>query len=68
MTGTDAAWAMQRAGKEEAAQVTKQYRFGPVLCLGAFVLSFASEVWSGGLCLVMPMIFALWHWLFRRLR
>ena len=33
--------------KEEAAQITKQYRFGPILYLGAFVLSFASERWSG---------------------
>lgn len=54
--------------KEEAAQVTKQYRFGPILYLGAFALSFASEVWSITLCLFLPMVFALWDRLFTRLR
>ena len=54
--------------KEEAAQITKQYRFGPILYLGAFVLSFASEGWSIALCLFLPMVFALWDKLFKRWR
>lgn len=51
--------------KEEAAQITKQYRFGPVLYLGALVLSFASEGWSIALCQLLPMVFALWDKLFK---
>ena len=51
---------------DEAALITKQYRFGPVLYLGAFALSFVSEVWSISMCLFLPMVFALWDRLFRR--
>ena len=43
----------------EAAQVTRQYRFGPPLYLGAFAISFASEAWSVGLCLLLAVFFAL---------
>lgn len=52
--------------KDEAAQITKQYRFGPILYGGAFALSFVSEVWSIATCLFLPMVFVLWERLFRR--
>ena len=54
--------------KDEATQITKQYRFGPILYLGAFALSFVSDVWSIAMCLFMPMVFALWERPFRRSR
>jgi len=43
----------------EAAQVTRQYRFGPPLYLVAFGASFVSEGWSVGLCLLLALFFAL---------
>jgi uncharacterized membrane protein len=52
--------------KDEAAQITKQYRFGPILYLGAFALSFVSEIWSIATCLFLPIVFVLWERLFRR--
>jgi len=49
----------KRDKRGEAAQITRQYRFGPPLYLGAFGVSFASEAWSVGLCLVLALFFAL---------
>jgi uncharacterized membrane protein len=49
---------------DEAVQITKQYRFGPILYLGAFVLSFVSGPGSVVLCLFLPIAFALWDRLF----
>jgi len=43
----------------EAAQVTKQYRFGPPLYGLAFGVSFVSEAWSIGLCLLLALFFAI---------
>jgi uncharacterized membrane protein len=47
------------AKREEAVQITRQYRFGPPLYLIAFGASFASEAWSVALCLVLALFFAL---------
>lgn len=47
---------------DEAAQITKQYRFGPPLYFGAFVTSFVSEGWSIALCLALALFFALRGW------
>jgi len=46
------------AKREEAAQITRQYRFGPVLYFGAFGVSFVSEGWSVALCLFLALFFA----------
>ncbi len=50
------------AKKDEAMQITKQYRFGPVLYFGAFGVSFVSEGWSVALCLLLALFFALRGW------
>ena len=47
------------AGRMEAAQITKQYRFGPPLYLAAFGLSFVSESASIILCLFFALFFAI---------
>jgi uncharacterized membrane protein len=47
------------AGRMEAAQITKQYRFGPPLYLSAFGLSFVSESASIILCLLLAFFFAV---------
>jgi len=54
------------AKKDEAAQITKQYRFGPPLYFGTFGVSFVSEAWSVALCLLLALFFALRGWPFRR--
>src|SRR5581483_4566500 len=41
------------AKQVEAAQLTRQYRFGPPLYFGAFAVSFLSEAWSIALCLLV---------------
>ncbi len=46
------------AKDDEAEQITRQYRFGPPLYLGAFAVSFASEAWSVALCLLLALFFA----------
>ncbi|MGJ0483747.1 MAG: TMEM175 family protein [Methylomicrobium sp.] len=51
---------------EEAAQITKQYRFGPPLYFAIFGLSFVSEKLSLTLCLLMALFFALGGWPIRR--
>lgn len=52
--------------KEEATEITRQYRFGPPLYLGAFGVSFASEAWSVALCLFLALFFALRGWPIKR--
>ena len=47
------------AKREEAAQVTRQYRFGPPLYFAIFGVSFVSEEWSIALCLLLALFFAL---------
>ncbi|MGR9087893.1 MAG: TMEM175 family protein [Gammaproteobacteria bacterium] len=54
------------AENDEAAQITKQYRFGPTLYLAAFGLSFVYEGLSLALCLLLALFFALWSWPIRR--
>lgn len=46
------------AKTEEAAEITKQYRFGPPLYLLIFAVSFVSEAWSIPLCLLVAVFFA----------
>jgi uncharacterized membrane protein len=50
-----------RAQRREAQQITRQYRFGTPLYLGAFGVSFVSEAWSIAACLVAAVFFALWR-------
>lgn len=50
------------AKRKEAAQITRQYRFGPGLYFGAFGVSFVSEGWSVALCLFLALFFALLDW------
>ncbi len=52
--------------KDVAAQITKQYRFGPPLYFGAFGVSFVSEAWSIAMCLSLALFFALRDWPVRR--
>ncbi|NTV47004.1 MAG: DUF1211 domain-containing protein [Chlorobiales bacterium] len=52
--------------KDEAEQITRQYRFGPPLYFGVFVVSFLSEAWSVALCLLLALFFALRGWPFKR--
>jgi uncharacterized membrane protein len=48
--------------KNEARQLTNQYRLAPPLYLVVFMLSFVSESWSAGLCLLLAFLFALGGW------
>jgi uncharacterized membrane protein len=48
--------------RDEAIQVTKQYRFGPTLYFLTFCVSFVSVVWSISLCLSLAAFFALRGW------
>ncbi len=50
-----------KAKRSEARQITRQYRFGAPLYLGAFGVSFVSEAWSIATCLVLAVFFALWR-------
>ena len=50
------------AKKEEAEQITRQYRFGPPLYFGTFKVSFVSEAWSVALCLLLALFFAFRVW------
>ena len=54
------------AKKREAAQITRQYRFGPPLYLVAFGVSFLSEAWSIATCLLLAVFFAVGGWPFKR--
>ena len=47
---------------DEAVQLTNQYRYAPPLYLLVFILSFMSESWSAGLCLMLALFFALRGW------
>ncbi len=51
--------------KEEAIEITKHYRFGPPLYMGAFVVSFLSEPLSIAMCLLLALFFALRGWPFK---
>jgi uncharacterized membrane protein len=42
-----------------AASITRQYRFGPLLYLAAFLLAFVSVPASVGLCALLAVFFAL---------
>ncbi len=46
----------------EIQQITRQYRFGPLLYLAAFALSFVSVGLSVGLCLCLAVFFAVKGW------
>lgn len=48
-----------RAKRREAAQVTRQYRYGPPLYFGTFCVSFVSEAGSVALCLLLALFFAI---------
>jgi uncharacterized membrane protein len=50
-----------KAKRSEARQITRQYRFGAPLYLGAFAVSFVSEAWSVAACLLLAVFFALWR-------
>lgn len=54
--------------KDEAAQITRQYRFGPPLYFVVFGVSFVSEAWSVALCLLLALFFALRGWPVRTAR
>lgn len=49
----------QTADRQEVDAITKQYRFGPLLYLGAFALSFISVWLSVGVCFALAIYFAL---------
>lgn len=46
----------------EIRQITRQYRFGPLLYLAAFALSFVSVGVSVGLCLSLAVFFGIKGW------
>jgi uncharacterized membrane protein len=46
----------------EIQQITMQYRYGPLLYLAAFALSFVSVFLSVGLCLCLAVFFAFKGW------
>jgi len=46
----------------EIRQITRQYRYGPLLYLAAFVLSFVSVGLSVGMCLCLAVFFAVKGW------
>ena len=45
--------------REAAAAITRQYRFGPLMYLAAFVLAFVNASASVGLCALLAAFFAL---------
>ena len=46
----------------EIQQITRQYRFGPIMYLAAFALSFVSVSLSVGLCMCLAVFFAFQGW------
>lgn len=52
--------------KEEASQITRHYRFGPLLYTGAFAMSFVSEPLSIMLCLLLALFFSFRRWSFKK--
>lgn len=52
----------RNADEREIRQITMQYRYGPLMYLGAFALSFVSVGMSVGLCLCMAVFFAVKGW------
>jgi len=53
---------VQNVDDREIRQITMQYRYGPMLYLAAFALSYVSVVLSVGLCLCMAVFFAVKGW------
>ncbi|NTV25733.1 MAG: DUF1211 domain-containing protein [Chlorobiaceae bacterium] len=47
---------------EEVMQITRHYRFGPLLYTGAFAMSFVSEPLSVILCLLLALFFSFRRW------
>jgi uncharacterized membrane protein len=52
----------QNVDDREIRQITRQYRYGPLFYLAAFMLSFASVGLSVGLCLCLAVFFAFKGW------
>jgi len=52
----------QNVDEKEIRQITLQYRYGPLLYLAAFALSFVSVGLSVGLCLFLAVFFAFKGW------
>ena len=52
----------QNVNDREIRQITMQYRYGPLLYLAAFALSFVSVGLSVGLCLCLAVFFAFKGW------
>lgn len=52
----------QNVDDREIQQITMQYRFGPLMYLAAFALSFVSAGLSVGLCLSLAVFFAVKGW------
>jgi uncharacterized membrane protein len=52
----------QNVDEREIRQITMQYRYGPLMYLAAFALSFVSVGLSVGLCLCMAVFFAVKGW------
>lgn len=47
---------------QEALQITRHYRFGPLLYVAAFAMSFVSEPLSVSLCLLLAVFFSFRRW------
>lgn len=52
--------------KEDALQITRHYRYGPLFYAGTFATSFVSEPLSVSLCLLLALFFSLRRWSFTR--
>jgi uncharacterized membrane protein len=52
----------QNVDDREIRQITMQYRYGPLLYLAAFALSFVSVGLSVGMCLCLAVFFAIKGW------
>jgi uncharacterized membrane protein len=52
----------ENVDRKEIRQITLQYRYGPLLYLLAFTLSFVSVYLSVGLCLCLAVFFAFKGW------
>jgi len=52
----------QNVDDREIQQITRQYRYAPLLYLAAFALSFVSVVLSVGLCLCLAVFFVVKGW------
>lgn len=52
----------ENVDNREIRQITRQYRFGPLMYLAAFAASFVSVSLSVGLCLFLAVFFAFKGW------